>query len=50
MLVTLLGIVTLVREDRPLNAPSAIRVTGRPLILAGMSKSVAEPVYFVIEI
>jgi hypothetical protein len=50
MLVTLLGIVTLVRRNWPWNALSPMRVTGWPLTAAGITNSLAEPVYFIIEI
>ena len=45
MLVTLSGIVTLVRVVRELNAPGAIVVTGRPLIVLGMATAPPGAVY-----
>jgi hypothetical protein len=50
MLVTLLGIVTLVRRVQKENAEFPMLVTGLPLTSAGITNSLAEPVYFVIEI
>ena len=48
MLVTLLGIVTLVRRLQPENAESPMVVTGRPLMALGMVSASTEQVYPVI--
>ena len=45
MLVTLLGIVTLVRLVQKQNVIAPMLVTGRPLIVLGMATSPPEPVY-----
>src|SRR6266540_1486913 len=50
MLVTLLGIVMLVRLGLSMNAESPMRVTGRPLIVPGMATAPSEPVYAVMVI
>ena len=44
MLVTLLGIVTLVTLSRLKNAPSPMLVTGRPLMVDGMVTAPPGPV------
>ncbi len=45
MLVTLFGIVTLVRLVQEPNAPLPMLVTGSPLIVAGMAIAPPVPVY-----
>src|ERR1035441_8551989 len=45
MLVTLLGIMMLVRLRHEKNAQSPMLVTGRPLVVLGMVTSPPEPVY-----
>jgi hypothetical protein len=45
MLVTLLGMVTLVRRVHQENASYPMLVTGRPLIVLGMVTAPPEPVY-----
>jgi hypothetical protein len=47
-LVTVSGIVMLVRLVHSQNAMSPILVTGKPLIVSGMSTAPLGPVYFVI--
>jgi hypothetical protein len=48
MLVTLLGIVTLVRLAKPENAAYPMLVTGRPLITPGITITPPDPLYLVI--
>jgi hypothetical protein len=48
MLVTLSGIVTLVRLVHHRNAPSPMLTTGKPFIVLGMTTSPPGPVYLVI--
>ena len=45
MLVTLLGIVTLVTLDLPENAEFPMLVTGMPSMISGMVTAPPEPVY-----
>jgi hypothetical protein len=48
MLVTLLGIVTLVRLMLALNARSPMAVTGRRVIVSGMTTTLPNPTYPVV--